>query len=125
MLGIRFGETIKEYVQRYGDAKKLTGIPLAIAGWLRYMLAIDDDGNPFELSPDPMNDEIQEVLKDISIGNKDSLKDQLKPILSNVHIFGSDLYAVGIGELIEDMFRDLIADKGAIRATLKKYLADE
>ena len=124
MVGIRYGETIKEYVQRYGDAKKLTGIPLAIAGWLRYMLAIDDEGNPFELSPDPMNEEIKELLKDIAIGNSDSLKDQLKPILSNVNIFGSDLYEVGIGELIEDMFRDLIAGKGAIRATLKKYLTD-
>ena len=32
-VGIRYGETIKSYVAKYGDAKKLTAIPLAIAGW--------------------------------------------------------------------------------------------
>ncbi len=44
MTAIRFGETIKAYVKKYGDAKKLKAIPLAIAGWLRYMLAVDDEG---------------------------------------------------------------------------------
>ncbi len=28
-VGIRYGETIKSYVAKYGDAKKLTAIPLA------------------------------------------------------------------------------------------------
>ena len=50
MVGIRFGETVKAYVAKYGDASKLTAIPLGIAGWLRYMLAVDDEGNKFELA---------------------------------------------------------------------------
>ncbi len=124
MVGIRFGETIKEYVERYGDAKKLVGLPLAIAGWLRYTLALDDNGQPFELSPDPMNDEINEMFKDIVLGQPETVTDQLKPILSNVNIFGIDLYKAGIGELIETMFKEQIAGKGAIRATLKKYLTE-
>ena len=49
-VGIRYGETIKSYVAKYGDAKKLTAIPLAIAGWCRYLLAVDDEGKAFELS---------------------------------------------------------------------------
>ena len=122
MVGIRFGETIKEYVIRDGTAKELTGIPLAIAGWLRYVKAVDDEGNAFELSPDPMNDELQEMLKDIEIGKPETLKDQLKPILSNVNIFGSDLYESGIGEKIEEMFREEIAGYGAVRKTLEKYM---
>ena len=32
MVGIRFGETIKAYVQKFGDASRLTAIPLGIAG---------------------------------------------------------------------------------------------
>ncbi len=124
MVGIRFGETIKEYVQRYGDAKMLVGIPLAIAGWLRYMLAIDDNGEPFELSPDPMNEEITEMFKGIKIGNVDSVGETLRPILSNKNIFGSDLYEVGIGNLIEQMFKEQIAGKGAVRKTLVKYLGE-
>ena len=43
-VGIRYGETIKSYVAKYGDAKKLTAIPLAIAGWCRYLLGVQDDG---------------------------------------------------------------------------------
>ena len=31
-IGIRFGETIKSYMEKYGDAKRLTAIPVAIAG---------------------------------------------------------------------------------------------
>lgn len=34
MVGIRFGETVKAYVEKYGDASRLTAIPLGIAGWL-------------------------------------------------------------------------------------------
>ena len=50
MVGIRFCETIKAYVKKFGDASRLTAIPLGIAGWLRYMLGVDDEGNKFELA---------------------------------------------------------------------------
>ena len=61
MVGIRFGETVKAYVKRFGNASKLTAIPLGIAGWLRYMLAVDDAGNKYELAPDPMNENFRTV----------------------------------------------------------------
>ena len=72
MVGIRFGETIKAYVQKFGDASRLTAIPLGIAGWLRYMLGVDDEGNKFELAPDPMNEELQEQFKDIVVGKPET-----------------------------------------------------
>ncbi len=122
LMGIRFGETIKAYVARYGDAKKLTAVPLAIAGWCRYLLAVDDDGKPFELSPDPMNGELTEQLSGVEFGNPDSFHDQLRAILSNVNIFGIDLYKAGIGEKIEEIFTEEIAGCGAVRKTLQKYL---
>lgn len=123
MVGIRFGETVKAYVKRFGDASKLTAIPLGIAGWLRYMLAVDDAGNKYELAPDPMNEELQEQLKDIVIGKPETFKDQLKPILSNERLFFTDLYKAGVGEKIENMFREMIAGPGAVRATIHKYVA--
>ena len=125
MVAIRFGETIKEYVNRFGSAKELTGIPLAIAGWLRYLLAKDVNGNDFELSPDPMNDELKEMLKDIEIGKPGTLKDQLKPLLANTNIFGIDLWEAGIGEKIEDIFREEIASFSAVREVLEKYLKNQ
>lgn len=122
-VGIRYGETIKSYVAKYGDAKKLTAIPLAIAGWCRYLLGVQDDGEKFELSADPMVPELVQALEGIEVGYPETYKGQLKGILSNANIFGIDLYEAGIGEKIEEMFLEEIAGTGAVRATLKKYLA--
>lgn len=122
-VGIRYGETIKSYVAKYGDAKKLTAIPLAIAGWCRYLLGVQDDGEKFELSADPMVPELVQALEGIEVGHPETYKGQLKGILSNANIFGIDLYEAGIGEKIEEMFLEEIAGTGAVRATLKKYLA--
>ncbi len=122
-VGIRYGETIKSYVAKYGDAKKLQAIPLAIAGWCRYLLAVDDEGKAFELSADPMAQELTAKLAGIEVGKPETCKGQLKEILSNENIFGIDLYKAGIGEKIEELFVEEIAGPGAVRATLKKYLA--
>ena len=37
---------------------------------------------------------------------------------------GSDLYAVGLAEQIEADFAELIAGPGAIRASLRRHLAE-
>ena len=122
MVGIRFGETVKAYVEKYGDASRLTAIPLGIAGWLRYLLAVDDAGNHYELAPDPMKEELTEQLKDIVVGHPETFKDQLKPILSNERLFFTDLYKDCVGEKIETMFREMIAGPGAVKATIHKYV---
>lgn len=122
-LPIRFGETIRLYVERDDlNPQDLTLIPLVLAGWCRYLMGIDDDGKEFEQSPDPRLDEMREHVKGISLGDTD-VHTALQPILSDATIFASDLYEVGLGEKIEGMFVELIAGQGAIRATLKKYLA--
>ena len=121
-VGIRYGETIKSYVAAYGDAKKLTAIPLAIAGWCRYLLGVDDEGKAFELSPDPMIPELKKFLEGIDPLKPESYNGQLKGILSNANIFGIDLYEAGIGETIEAMFKEELAGPGAVRRTLEKYL---
>ena len=122
-IPIRFGETIKAYAASSTlKVTDLTFIPLAIAGWCRYLLGMDDEGNAFTPSPDPLLEELQEQLKEVKLGDKTLAKDVLKPILSNEKIFAVDLYQVGLGEKIEGMFLELLAGKGAVRNTLKKYL---
>lgn len=121
-VGIRFGETIKSYVTEYGDASKLVAIPLVIAGWCRYLLGVNDKGEKFELSSDPMLPELCSILEGIKVGEPDTYTGQLKGILSNVNIFGCDLYQAGIGEKIEGYFVEEIKGPGAVRETLKKYL---
>ena len=122
-VGIRYGETIKSYVQRPDlDVTSLTYIPLVIAGWIRYLLAVNDAGHPFECSGDPMLASLQEQLSGVKLGDPDSVNGKLNGILSNPGIFGSDLVELGLGEKIEGMVRELLAGPGAIRATLKKHL---
>ena len=122
-VGIRYGETIKSYVEKEGTAGSLVGIPLAIAGWCRYLLGVDDEGNKMELSSDPMLDELTAKLSGIQLGNVSTYTGQLEEILSNEHIFGINLYHAGLGEKIEEMFKELIAQKDAVRKTLSKYMA--
>lgn len=121
-LPIRFGENIKACVRKYQTAQKLTGIALALAGWLRYVLGTDDEGNEYELSPDPYAPLIHEDLKQIRIGDPDSAKGLLTPILGNENIYGLDLYKAGIGDETERIFLKLIAGKGAVRRTLQELL---
>lgn len=118
-VAIRFGQTIKKYAERDDlDVTDLTAIPLAIATWCRYLLGVDDEGNDFEISPDPLGDTLQSTLDGVSLGDTDS---NVSEILSNESIFGLDLYEVGLGEKIEGMFYDELAGKGAVRKTLDKY----
>ncbi|SFO07947.1 mannitol dehydrogenase family protein [Proteiniclasticum ruminis] len=122
-VAIRFGETIKSYAKREDlSPKDLTFIPLALAGWMRYLLGVNDKMEAFELSSDPMLSELQGKLAGIKVGDVDSYKGQLKNILSNAVIFGVDLYEVGLGDKVEGMFLELIAGKDAVRNTLVKYL---
>ena len=121
-VAFRFGETIRAYVARDGSAAALTGIPLAIAGWLRYLLQTDDRGNGYPLAPDPMKDELRARMAGIRVGDPESEAGRLRPILANPNIWGMNLYEAGIGEKTERMFRGELAGKGAVRATLKEYL---
>ncbi|AST57047.1 dioxygenase [Thermoanaerobacterium thermosaccharolyticum] len=122
-MGIRFGETIKSYIHRSDlEVNDLKFIPLVIAGWCRYLMGIDDEGNHMDLSPDPLLNDLKSHVSNIRLGDVDSVKDNLRPILSNKEIFGLDLYEVGLGEKVESYFKELISGTGAVRNTLKKYL---
>ena len=66
--------------------------------------------------------QLQAALEGIAFGKPDSVGDKLKPVLSNANIFGTDLYAAGIGEQIEALVREELAGPGAIRATLKAHV---
>ncbi|MDR3130404.1 MAG: mannitol dehydrogenase family protein [Treponema sp.] len=122
-LGIRFGETIKLYMKKErGGTEKLTLIPLVIAAWCRYILALDDTGAAFTPSPDPLLAELKPILAGVALGDPNSAAGRLKPILSNEKIFAVNLYDAGLGERIESYFAELIAGPGAVRKTLQKYL---
>ena len=122
-IPIRFGETIKSYAaDPERDPAALTAIPLAIAGWLRYLLGVDDKGAEMAVSPDPMLGTLQEALSGVRLGEPASAEGRLDAILANANLFGCDLNAVGLADRVRGYFAELIAGPGAVRATLKKYL---
>lgn len=123
-VAIRFGETVKSYIAREDlDPASLTYIPLAIAGWLRYLLAVDDKGQAMECSADPMLSTLQEQLAGVKLGRPETASDEvLAPILSNTALFGVDLCRAGVAVKVGEMLREELAGPGAVRQTLTKYL---
>lgn len=121
-VGIRFGETIKSYIAAGEDLNGLVAIPLAIAGWMRYLLAVDDKGEPMEVSGDPLKEKLQNALAGIVPGRPETYTGQLKNILSDSAVFGLDLTAAGLSGRIETMFIQELAGAGAVRETLKNWL---
>ena len=121
-LPIRFGETLKAYAASDAlDPKSLKLIPLVQAGWLRYLMGIDDEGNFFECSPDPLLAEMQRKLSGMKLG-KAVDEAALAPILSDKTIWAVDLYEIGLAEKVISYLKELTAGPGAIRATLKKHV---
>ncbi len=121
-LSIRFGETIKAYIHSdEHDVSELKLIPLVLAGYLRYLLGVDDEGNAFTCSPDPMLAVLQEKMAGIKLGDEIG-EEQLSPILSDEVLFGVNLYDCGLAEMIVGYLNELTAGKGAVRAVLKKYI---
>ena len=119
-LSVRFGETVKNYKSHNLDLTNLKIIPLVYAGWLRYLMAIDDKGNTFTLSPDPKLDELTEKMKEFSLtGAIDSEKEKvLSDILSDEEIFGLNLNETILAREAIEYFKKMIAGPGAIRNTI-------
>ncbi len=122
-IPVRFGETLKAYIARgQDDLSFLTFIPLIFAGYARYLTGIGDDGEAFELSPDPNLSQLTALMQGFRLG-KPFDKSKLKELFKNSEIFGINLYDHHLGEKAEDMFIEMSRAKGAIRATIDRYLS--
>ena len=126
-LPIRYGITISSYLnERPEKLPELKFVPLVIAGWLRYLLAVDDNGNTFEISSDPLADFFQKELakQGIYYGMEDSVKGKLAGILSNETVFGVDINKTGLTPVIEQYLDELLEGAGAVRKVLHSAVAD-
>lgn len=122
-LAIRFGETIKAYRKR-PDLKvsDLKLIPLVFAGWLRYLMAVDDRGSAFSPSPDPLLEAAGAYVKDYRLTDAPKDLSKLDKLLSNEKIFGVNLVEIGMADTVKNYFAELSQGIGAVEATLKKYV---
>ena len=121
-LAIRFGETLKKYEARGLDKSNLVLIPLVLAGYARYLSGIDDAGNAFEPSPDPLLSELQPIVAGLEVKEGEQDFSCLKQLYERTDVFGVDIYAMGLGDQIEGMVKELYAGPGAVRRTLHKYV---
>ena len=122
-LAIRFGETIKAYQKRPDlNVSDLKLIPLVFAGWLRYLMAIDDKGNAFTVSPDPLLDSVTPYVAGFQLSDAPKDLSVLDPLLQNAKIFGVDLVEAGLADLVKSYFAELSSGVGAVAATLEKYV---
>lgn len=122
-LAIRFGETIKAYQKRPDlDVQSLKMIPLVFAGWLRYLMAVDDEGHSFTLSPDPLLEAVTPYVAGYELTDAPKDLSLLDPLLSNEKIFGVNLIETGLSDLVKNYFTELSCRKGAVAETLEKYV---
>lgn len=121
-LAVRFGETIKSYAASPAlDPKNLVCIPLVFAGWLRYLMGVDDSGAAFEPSPDPLLSSLQSYVKDYSLSRDAKDLSRLDGLLSNEKIFGVHLGNAGLSGKVKQYFAEMSSGIGAVRSTLEKY----
>ena len=120
-LSIRFGETIKAYIKEGRDLGELKAIPMVYAGWMRYVLGLDDELNEFTPSPDPLLEYARNELKNVGIGKKVEAE-EIKSLLENESIFGVDLIKTGLADIVVKDLNSLLKGKGAVRETLKNCL---
>lgn len=125
-LSIRFGETIKAYEASPDlHTEDLKMIPLVYAGWLRYLMGIDDEGREFTPSSDPLLEEARQYVADYELSFSPKDLSKLDALLANEKIFGVNLHAIGMDTLVKQYFAELSSGVGAVAAALKKYVPEK
>lgn len=121
-LAIRFGETIKAYQATPNlSVENLKLIPLVFAGWLRYLMGLDDKGERFELSADPLYSSVAPYIAQLELKENQDVEKAISDVLKMNQIFGVDLYEIGLATKVCEYLKELTEGPGAVRATLKKY----
>ena len=125
-LSIRFGETIKAYEASPDlHTEDLKLIPLVYAGWLRYLMGIDDEGKEFTPSSDPLLEEARQYVADYELSSAPKDLSKLDALLANEKIFGVNLHTIGMDALVKQYFTELSSGVGAVTATLQKYVPEK
>lgn len=117
-IPVRYGETLKSYVKAADlDVQSLQGIPLVLAGWLRYLTGINDEGKPFAISPDPMLDTLQPLFADFQLSTE-AVAPEVQALLQDPKLFGVNLVEIGLADQVLAYYQQMNQAVGAIRSTL-------
>ena len=117
-------DEVLEFDQQYREAKtkadSLRGERNALSKQIGGLMAKGqkEEAEQVKAQVTAMAQELEEL--EVKEGEQDF--SCLKKLYSRVDVFGVDLYAVGLGEKIEAMAKELFAGPGAVRKTLHKYV---
>lgn len=122
---VRFGKTIQKYAANEAlDIRDLRCIAFVIAAWCRYLTAVDDNGEAFTPSDDPLMAELAPRFTALKLGADIDVHTVLEPVLRDARIMSVDLYEVGLGETVEKFFAELMRAPGAVRARLHRLVTE-
>lgn len=128
-LSVRFGDTIRSYMSAPElAADELRAIPLVLAGWLRYLLGVDDEGKTYEPSPDPQKEKLTKELAPLRFGldvSDEQIENVLSPLLHDTSLFGVDLYEAGLAKKVLRYFTKMRSKTGAVRETIEEVVSSE
>lgn len=103
-------------------ADQLKLVLLPVAGFLRYTLGIDDQGESYQLEDDPRKERLTACGSQAKIGDPASVA-AFKELISDKGIMGDDLYQHGsAGTILQEMVTKMLNGKGAVAQTITEYL---
>ena len=125
-IPVRFGETLKLRRAAALPEDELQAHPFLFALYLRYLMGVNDKGQPMAVESDPRREELCAYLSGLALGCKPdntALTEQLHPILSDATLFGVDLHSKGgvLARKTQEYFADLIAAPGAVALEMAKH----
>ncbi len=110
-----------------GEAKGLSKdeldlVLLPVAGFLRYTMAVDDQGQNYNLEDDPRKELLVSSGSQAKLGDAASVA-AFKALINTKGIMGEELYGHGdTGSRLEAMAAKMLAGTGAVRKTIQEYL---
>lgn len=102
--------------------EELDAVLLPVAGFLRYTLGVDDQGQTYAIEDDPHKDLLISCSAKAKLGDAMSAA-AFKQIIGYHSIMGKNLYHNGdTGKTMEEMAGKMLAGPGAVRKTLTSFL---
>ncbi len=96
-------------------------ILLPVAGFLRYTLAKDDEGNQYELQNDPIKERLLQTGEKATLGDPASAA-VFADLIRDTSVMGKDLFSYGdAGKNVQNMLADMLAQKGGVRKTVHQH----
>ena len=118
----RFLDTYFAAREKGFSEDELDPVLLPVAGFLRYILGLDDQGEKYELEDDPRKDLLISCGRAAKLGQADSAA-AFKELIALPDVMGKNLYTYGTtGERLEKMVGKMLSRPGAVREILAEMV---